>query len=370
MRKNNLTILHTICHGEWGGMERRVYNESRWMSRKGHKIVIVAPTGTPIYKKAVEEGWQTCNIRFKKLGLICDIRRLRSFFRKIRPDVINTHGNMDTKVGLTAAFGLKIPCVILSRHITPPVQNVLHNRILYQRMCRYIFTTAGCTTRQIIRDLGVSEDRVFTMPSGIAPPPKMLSHDRARRMLAEELKLDSSSRFIGFVGRISREKGVFCLIDAFDKIKDRYPNHHLALVGTGYYLSDFEERIRQCGLQYRVHILGFRNVPWPYYRAFDCKILGSLEHEGIPQSLLEAMFAGCPVICTNVGGIPDVIRHQDTGTLVTPGDSTQLAGAIMETIEYPEKAEAMAGRAARFVNAHNTIDVMGETILKLYNKIN
>ena len=112
--------------------------------------------------------------------------------------------------------------------------------------------------------------------------------------------------------------------------------------------------------------MGFRDNPWPYYRAFDCKNLGSLEDEGISQSLMEAMLAGCPVIGTIVGGIPDIIHHQDTGLLVPPGDKQKLADAISQIIDNPEKTAQRVKNAEKFINNHHTIDVMGENITTLY----
>ena len=363
-----LTIVHTICHGEWGGMERRVYNESYWMHQKGHTIIIIAPKDTPIYKKAFEEKWQTIDISFEKLSIIHDIYKLRLFLKKRKPDVLNTHGNMDTKIGLFAAWKLKIPSVILSRHITSPVQNSFHNRMLYQNMCKYIFTTADCTTKQIIKDFHITNDRIFTMPSGIVPPSCLPSHNEARKMLARELNVDETSKFIGFVGRISREKGIWYLIDAFIQIKDIMLDYHLVLIGEGQYISIFKERIQRENLQDRIHILGFKDNPWQYYRAFDCKSLGSIENEGISQSLMEAMLVGCPVIGTNIGGIPDIIKHQETGLLISPENIKQLANAIRQIIEQPKKSEHMAHRATKFIKTHHTIDVMGDKILNVYKK--
>lgn len=150
-----LTIVHTESHRQWGGQERRVFHEGEWMRARGHRLVLLAPEGTPVSDHARNAGWEVHPIAFTRLSLPGDVFRVRRLLREIRPDVLNTHGNTDAKVGLTAARGLGIPCVIRSRHITPPVSNTWYNRLLYRTLCHYVFTTSQTAADGLVRDLGV-----------------------------------------------------------------------------------------------------------------------------------------------------------------------------------------------------------------------
>jgi glycosyltransferase involved in cell wall biosynthesis len=359
-------ILHTESHRQWGGQERRVFNEARWMSANGHQVVIVAPAGSPLYEKAAQQGWPVHALSFNKWAMAREILQLRSILRRVCPDVLNTHGNTDSKVGLVAAWGLAIPCVIRTRHSTPPVGNSWYNRLLYKRLCHVVFTTASCINRQIHRDLGVPEHRLKTFPSGIDCPDDLIERDRARRQLASEIGLAQDQRFIGFVGRITREKGATLLVDAFEGIMDRLPAHHLVFVGDGNQMVDVKQRIRERNLAARVHLLGYRNDPWPYFRALDCFVLASSRFEGVPQTMLQAMFAESAVVGTNVGGIPDIVRHEVTGLLVLPDSPRQLSEAILETIASPEATLRRVAAAHRFVRQHHTLTAMGNGILEVY----
>ena len=103
--KPSLKIVHTESHRQWGGQERRVFNECQWMQQRGHHIILIAPGSSPIYEKAVAAGWEVYPVPFKNLGILSDFFRVRHILKKIQPDVLNTHGNTDSKVGLTAAGG-------------------------------------------------------------------------------------------------------------------------------------------------------------------------------------------------------------------------------------------------------------------------
>lgn len=345
----------------------RVFNESTWMNNKGHHIIIIAPKHSEIYKKAGEQGWETHAVSFKRSSMLSDIFRVRSLLRKIRPDVLNTHGNTDGKVALTAAHDLGIPCIIHSRHSTPKVRNSWYNRLLYGRLCDYTFTTAEIIKDQLIKDLNVSEDHIFSLPSGIVPPDDLPEHEQARQELIAETGLPPDTRFIGYVGRISRGKGLKSLIKAFAMNNDILPQYHLVLAGQGESLSMLQDLAIKESIQDKVHFIGFKDNPWPYFRAFDCHVLASTQYEAASQAVRQAMFAGCPVIGTEIGGIPDIIIHKQTGILIPPENTPALSKAMCEIVKNPGSAKRMAEKAFKHAKENYTIDVMGKKILQIYS---
>ena len=362
------TIFHTVSNTQWGGQERRVFNECRWMARRGHRIAIATPAGTPLYQRAQVQGWKVFDMSFRRRSAFRDYGRLRKIFRTIQPQVFNTHGNMDAKVGMPAAQRAEIPCIILSRHITPPVKNTVFNRFLYHTP-HYIFTTAHCASRQIVGDLGVAPERVLTVSSGIIPPHDLPPREEARLWLTRELEMPSSTRFIGFVGRLDLAKGISDIVQAFGEIAPRYPDHCLVLVGESDDTRQLRARIDEMGLAHRICLPGYTDDPWKYYAAFDCKVLASQENEGIAQSLLEAMYARCPVIGTRVGGIPDVIRHGETGLLVPPKSPDFLAQAMDNLLQNRVETEGRRERAYEMIYQNHTLEAMGRRIESLVTPV-
>ena len=365
--KKKFKILHVESHPQWGGQEMRVFNESRWMHQRGHHIIIAAPENSMIYKKAVIEGWEVYSFAFKRLTMIADIYRMRYLLKKINPDVLNPHGNTDAKVALTAAWGLNIPCIIKSRHSTPSVRNSWYNRLLYKKLCHFIFTTSDFITKQLIKDLGVSKERIYSLPSPFIPPVNMPEHKTARQNLTVELGLNLDTKFIGNIGRLSNEKGLPVLINAFARISHIIPDYNLVLVGEGALLSKLKTLSREKNILKKVHFTGFRDNPWPYFRAFDCHVLASIKYEAVPQVIIQAMYAGCPVIGSDTGGIPDIINEK-TGLLVPPDNAELLAEAILKTIKEPESAKRRANQAYQYAKNNYSIDIMSEKILNVYKQ--
>lgn len=368
MENQPLTIIHTESHRSWGGQEIRVLTECLEMKKKGHRPILIASKKSQIYPKAKAAGLDVLPMSFTNLTVVGDLIRLRGWLKSYAPDVLNTHGNMDAKVGLLAAVGLHIPCVIRSRHHSHPVTPSWYNKLLYQRLSDYIFTSAQCISDQIVNDLAVDPLKVVTVSSGFVPQDRMISRQDAMRRLQKEFDLNSDARFIGSVAMLSEWKGHRFLIDAFAAISRQFPHHHLMIVGDGAQMQALVQRAQHHGLSDRIHFAGFRENPWPFFRAFDVNILASTKNEATSQVLPQAMYAGCPVIGTRAGGIPEVVEHGKTGCLVEPADSAVLANALQMILADPEAAAELAARAQKMAAENYTMDVMVGRILDRYRK--
>ncbi|MCF8074961.1 MAG: glycosyltransferase family 4 protein [Desulfotignum sp.] len=366
-------IIHTTCHTQWGGLEKRIFNESVWMRDNGHQVLIAAPKNTPLYLQSKQHGFKTYGVDFKKLQMVTDYKFLRHVFAIEQPDIVNTHGNEDSRIALLAAFREKIGCRILSRHISAHIRKSWHNRLIYKKYANYIFTTADYTTRYLKTVFKLTDKQIFSMPSGIIPPQSLVPQDDARNRLIHDLGLATDIRFIGFVGRVSEAKGIVTLFNAFEKLADTFPLHHLVLVGDSSepYFQYLKKMARDMALEKRIHILGPKKDVWPLYRAFDCKVLASKDKngspfEGVPQALLEAMYFTCPVIGSFSGGIPDIIQHGKTGLLFSNDDANALSLMILQTLSDKDATQQRVKTASERVEKHHTLDAMGKKILRIY----
>lgn len=366
-------ILHTTCHTQWGGLEKRIFNESVWMNKKGHTIIIVAPKGTPLSLKAREYGFQVYDVEFKRLSIVKDYKLLKHIFYNEKPDIVNTHGNKDSKLALLAAKKTKIPLRILSRHISAHVRNSWYNRMIYKKLCHYIFTTADYTTKHLQKVFKLNEMQIFSMPSGIIEPDYLLDKTKARQALAHELCLDPETKFIGFVGQISRGSGISVILDAFKKAIPELSGYKLVIVGDGTkeYIKYLKNLARELQIGPKVHFTGFKEDVWPYYRALDCKILPSRNINGIPfervlQTLLEAMICECPVIGSMSGGLADIIDHKKTGLLFKTSESSDLADKILQTLQNETATLERIRSAHDVAKEQHTIDTMGRNIIRIY----
>jgi glycosyltransferase involved in cell wall biosynthesis len=129
------------------------------------------------------------------------------------------------------------------------------------------------------------------------------------------------------VAGMYERKGIADLIDAFSIAGARLPAAHLYLVGDGPDRERFEQRARDSGFSSRIHFLGYQKNPLPYLLGADVFVLAS-HRDPCPLVVIEARDAGCPILASNVDGIPELLEDGRAGRLFTAGDSRELASEI------------------------------------------
>jgi glycosyltransferase involved in cell wall biosynthesis len=159
---------------------------------------------------------------------------------------------------------------------------------------------------------------------------------------------------IAFVGRLTREKGVFDLLEALALLREWEPAVRVELAGDGD-AGAVARRAHELGIGDRVLVRGWCS-PAERSRIVERAGIFVLPSyaEGLPMSLLEAMAAGCAVVAARTGGIPDVVREGANGLLVEPGEPVALAAAILRLLSDRALAERLGGAArADVARAHS-----------------
>ena len=150
---------------------------------------------------------------------------------------------------------------------------------------------------------------------------------------------------IGAVGRLDPVKDYTTLIKAFASLTNSYKNIKLMIIGNGPEEDNLRKCVEHAGIKDRVAFLGRKDNVNEILKAMDIFVLPSLA-EGISNTILEAFASGLPVISTNVGGNPELVRDKETGFLFQSGD---VEGLTMLLRKYIESSKLMAihGKAAR-----------------------
>jgi glycosyltransferase involved in cell wall biosynthesis len=155
----------------------------------------------------------------------------------------------------------------------------------------------------------------------------------------------------GAIGRMERVKNHRLLIEAFALVKARIPNVQLRILGEGPLEDELRRHAIELGVADCVELCPFRADPWSFLAEIDIFCLSS-DSEGLPMSLLEALAAGLPVVATEVGGVPDVVKKTDGGWLSRPGDVTAFAAAMEQAIADTDRI-GRGERARRRVETYS-----------------
>jgi glycosyltransferase involved in cell wall biosynthesis len=169
------------------------------------------------------------------------------------------------------------------------------------------------------------------------------------------------------VARLTPQKGLFDLVEAAAEVVPRIPNVRFVLAGDGELRDPLEARVAALGLTEQLRFAGSRPLATlaRWLGAADLFLLSS-HYEGMPLAMIEAMAAGCPVVATAVGGIPDVIADSNGGRVVPAKDPHALAGAIIEILADPEKRRTMAAAARQRVMSAFDVRICYQKTVETY----
>ena len=277
-----------------------------------------------------------------------NIRKVFALFRtlgKFRPDVAISISGTNITLMLAKYIHDKQLKVILSEHTMATAFNKeTKNAFIRYVTGKLISRLYPLADRIITPSKAVSDDLVsgYKIPDAkisVIPNPLDIEYvlRSAREMPGYEFPDDTSFR-IGFIGGLSREKNIPCLIRTVGILKEDGRNIRLFLVGEGDERGRLESLTQELSVSGSVHFLGFRENPYAILRQFDVLVVSSF-FETFSYVMLEAMACGVPVVSTKWKGCEDIYKNMENCLLVPENDPESLARAIENIMKHPDVRE-------------------------------
>jgi len=340
-----LVIAHTESSEGWGGQEIRILTEAAGMQARGHRVIVHGAYGSRIMAEAPRFGVPSMALsigRKRPAGVMAMRRALHaSSF-----DIVNTHSSTDTWLTAVAlrTVGRARPVLVRTRHVSVPVPNDTATRWLYRKATTRLITTGEALRATLIRDNGIDPERIESIPTGIDGT-RFAPGDRRAARTAVGLALEPP--IIGIVATLRSWKGHRYLLDAFARLGTR--DVVLVIVGDGPQRAALEAQVDALSLRERVVFAGQQDDVAPWLRALDVFVLPSYANEGVPQALLQAMFAGVACITTDAGAIPEIAHAGETALVVAKEDVAALADGLDALLADAAMRARLAANARAFV---------------------
>lgn len=335
-----MKVAHLISPASVGGAESvvRIIANGRHRSL-GHTQVIA------LVKQYDRHGWvesvrgdgvPVTEILAGNRRYVSEAQKVAQVLTDSKVDLLHTHIYHADFVGYLAAKRSGVP-VIATYH--GHTGGTLKNRFYewFDRRLLKRFDGVVCVSqrnRNRLTRIGATAAKLHDIPNGMAPV-LTLSRDRARA----ELGLPAEGTVIGWVGRISPEKGLDLLLKA---LSASGTHGTIMVIGDGPDRQTMETMADSC-LPGRVRFAGERTNVSSLFSAFDV-LVSSSRTEGSPMVLLEAMSAGTPIVAFGVGGIPHLLGDE-AGWVVPPGNTRQLGESIRQSLADPTEIARRIERA-------------------------
>lgn len=343
-----LRVLHVAAPARTGGLESVLLELTAGLRGRGHDVqvaAVLAPGSEhdhPVVTALEERGVPVHPVVLGTRDYLGERRAIRRLMEHMDAQVLHTHGFRPDVIDGSVARSMGKAHVMTLHGFSGKTRRGLLYEWLQIRAARTAQAAIVVSTplREYLIERGISQN-VYEFRNAITPRPDNYGRSEARAMLG----LPQEAVLIGWVGRVSNEKGPDLFVNAIHRV----PSAHGVLVGDGPDLAAVREMAHSLGIANRITTCGVVASASRYLAAFDILALTS-RTEGTPMILLEAMWASLPIVATAVGGVPYILS--ETEAILCEPTADSIATALHAALGSADRGRGRAS-AARLVAARD-----------------
>jgi len=363
-----MRITYLSSQAGFSGGEVHLLQLARGMRERGHDVAVVVPPGSGLAGRLRGTGLDARPLPlvdwFEPVGMA----RLRAILRARGGGVLHTHCPRDHYAAALAAAGLGYVNVG-TRHQLRRIGAPRLKRPLFARFAAMLAVSEAVRAAFVAARV-MDPARVVTVPNGADVARRLPRRDGLRRAAG----IDAAAPVVGYVGRLSPEKGIETLLEAVARLRAREGSAPLLFVvgeepgrERGYRRA-LGERAASLGIAATTHFFGWVEDAAAASADFDVHVVCS-RAEPFGLATLEGMAHGHAVVATDAGGSPEIIRDGVDGLLVPPDDAAALARGLARLLGDPALRERLGRGARRRVEEAFPLARMLDRVEEIYGRV-
>lgn len=367
INKRKINVIHLVEELTIGGLEKTLtaivlnlnkekYNVSVWCLREGGFFA----------DKLVKEGIDVKILHISTSRNPLSIYKLYRLLKSRKFDIIHTHAYSAGTIGRVSAFLAGIPIIISHNH---SIYDYYHKYYHFVEWFLSLITDRVICISEAVNRFANETQRInarklITIHNGIDDVCTVT--EKRCSDLKKELCIPINHSVIGTIAHLEEHKGVKYFLESASLLLATRKDISFLLVGEGALKGELKKRCVDLKIEKNVIFAGERSDISEILFSIDIFVLPSLR-EGLPLAILEAMACGKPVIATNVGGIPEIVKNGVNGILVSPRDPEALYRAMGKLLNNREMREEMGRNGKKMCSESFNFKTMLEKIENLYD---
>jgi glycosyltransferase involved in cell wall biosynthesis len=353
----------------------------RALREAGFRVTLISSPGELLDRTAAREGVEAVGLPMRRaiapLADLVSLMRLWWLLLRLKPDVAEFSTPKAGLLGTLASWLTRVPVrVYMLRGLKLETSKGMKRAVLLasERLASAFAQVVLCNSQSMrsealaLRLARASKLQVLGEGSSNGVDVERFSPGSSG--VRSQLGIPNTAPVVGFVGRLTRDKGIPELVEAFDTILKSKPEARLLLVGWFDAAEDAlgDEWRTRIAKHPRIRCTGFVADTAPYYRAMDLMVLPTWR-EGFPNAVLEAAATGIPVITTECTGSRDSVVPEVTGLLIPPGYPQAISEAVLKLLRDPSRRQRMGEAARAWVCAHYSDERVLQLAVSFYKKL-
>ena len=371
-------ILFVITKSNFGGAQRYVYELATHLPKDRFEVVVACGGNGLLYTKLHTAGIKTYLIQSfeRDINLKKEIQafqELTTIIHTERPDIVHLNSSKAGGVGALAAHWCRVPKIIFTAHGWP----FFERRSFFWRIL--VWTASWMTTFLshaviVVSRHDITQAHMYGLKHKLnhiytaLPPIPFLTRDEARaHLFSTDIRTThNTDMWLVTIAEHTPNKNLLFAIDAVAEHNRTHSKKiFYTLIGDGEQTELLTKYIQTHNLASHIYLAGYREDARTMLCAFDTFLLSSTK-EGFPYTLLEAGLAGIPCIASDVGGIHEIIRHNETGICFNPLHADSLRDALAVATQDTEHTHTYAKNLQKIVMNEFNITTMIEKTISLY----
>ncbi len=354
-----MKIIQVIPWFGMGGAEIMCENLTNALTEMGHQVIVISLYNKQsVISNRMEKNGINIKYLDKKKGFdISMFFKIKKILKAEKPDVIHTH-LYSIKYAMIAAIFTKIPKKIHTVHSIAQKEAGKASKIVNKWLFKHHNVTPVALSKvvknTIIDVYKIKNDKIPIIFNGV-PLDKCI--------IKNNYQIDSCINVV-HVGRFSEVKNHIEMVKAAMILHQTYTNIIFSFIGDGELKENIKNLIQENHAEDYIKVLGATDNIYPFLTKADLFLLPSI-YEGMPMSIIEAMGTGLPIVASNVGGIPDMIKDMQNGLLCDPNDIS--IAAKLDKFINDQQLRELCGKNALLSSNRFSAKLMALEYLKLYS---
>jgi len=354
-----LRIIQIISSSATSGAERHVFSLTRLLSERGHHVEVICPQGGWLPLELREGGFTVHEMEMKGAGWFRTTGHLLNRIKGENIDLVHTHLTRASYFGAISGLLRGVPAVA-----TVHIAN--HDQI-YKRMARgrNKLIAVSNFVRGMLHGRGIPDRYIDTVYNGTDFTEfEQTSPNRVKT----ELGIPANRRLVGLVGRVCREKGHLLMISAMRDVLKEHRDAHLVFVGRieEQFQPEIDAAVQEAGIGPNLTMTGTRHDVPRMLDAFEFTAMPS-HKETFGVAAIEAMARRKAVVASRIGGLPEVVRHGQTGLLVDLRQE-EVSEAVSYLLSNDVEREQMGALGRIIVEEKFTLKQMVDRLETVYGR--
>lgn len=314
----------------WGGGEKWTFSTAKALNEDPNfNVYIATAENTELYQRAKKAGIKTEEVKIKSGITVLNPLKLKKFIgflKKENIDIMFLNMSQDLKFGGITGKLAGLEQIIYRRGLAVPIKNRCYNKFLFNECLTNIVANSIAVKKSLLKNTfhWLAEEKIDIIYNGVDLKKIETKLKENTKNLKEEFNINSEDFVISNVGRLTEQKGHKYLLDALALVKRERTDFKVLIVGAGELELELKTKVESLKLEKEVIFTGFRDDIYKIINQSDFLVHTAL-WEGCPNTLLESMAVGTPIVASNIDSVSEIMENENIGFLAKNKDPEDIA---------------------------------------------